>query len=41
MKSIRFALAVWFVLLFFALGLVRPTWATGFSNDQSDLWWMR
>jgi len=36
MKSIRFALAV---LLLAALSLERPTWATSFSNDQSDLWW--
>ena len=36
MKSIRFTLAV---LLLAALSFVRPTWATSFSNDQSDLWW--
>jgi hypothetical protein len=36
MKFIRFALAV---SLLVALSLVRPTWATSFSNDQSDLWW--
>src|ERR1043166_810025 len=36
MKFVRFTLAV---SLLVALSLVRPTWATSFSNDQSDLWW--
>jgi hypothetical protein len=36
MKFIRFTLAV---SLLVALSLVRPTWATSWSNDQSDLWW--
>jgi hypothetical protein len=36
MKFIRFALAV---ALLVTLSLVRPTWATSWSNDQSDLWW--
>jgi len=36
MKFIRFTLVV---SLLAALSLVRPTWATSFSNDQSDLWW--
>ena len=36
MKSIRFALAV---SLLAALNFVQPTWATSYSNDQSDLWW--
>src|SRR5712691_8686942 len=36
MKSIRFNLAV---LLLAASSFVGPTWATSFSNDQSDLWW--
>jgi len=36
MKFIRFALAV---ALLVGLSLVRPTWATSWSNDQSDLWW--
>jgi hypothetical protein len=36
MKSIRLMLAV---LWLAALNFVCPTWATQFSNDQSDLWW--
>jgi len=36
MKFIRFSVAVSLLL---ALSLVRPTWATSWSNDQSDLWW--
>ena len=36
MKFIRPILAV---ALLVALGLVRPAWATSWSNDQSDLWW--
>jgi hypothetical protein len=36
MKFIRLALAV---ALLVTLSLVRPTWATSWSNDQSDLWW--
>jgi hypothetical protein len=36
MKFIRFTLAV---ALLVTLSLVRPTWATSWSNDQSDLWW--
>ncbi len=35
-KFVRFTLHV---SLLVALSLVRPTWATSFSNDQSDLWW--
>jgi len=36
MKSARFALRV---VLLAMLIFTRPTWATSFSNDQSDLWW--
>ena len=36
MKSSRFTLVV---LLLAALSFMPPTWATSFSNDQSDLWW--
>jgi hypothetical protein len=36
MKFIRLALAV---ALLVTLSLVRPAWATSWSNDQSDLWW--
>ena len=36
MKSIRFTLAV---LSLGALSFMNTTWATSFSNDQSDLWW--
>jgi hypothetical protein len=36
MKFIRLALAVALLVM---LSLVRPTWATSWSNDQSDLWW--
>jgi hypothetical protein len=35
-KCVRFTLHV---SLLVALSFVRPTWATSFSNDQSDLWW--
>jgi len=35
-KFVRFTLHI---ELLVALSLVRPTWATSFSNDQSDLWW--
>lgn len=37
MKSVRFALGLF---LLAALSFSRPTWATAFSNDQSDLWWI-
>jgi hypothetical protein len=40
MKSIRFALALLFAVLFSALGFISQAWATTFSNDQSDLWWI-
>ena len=36
MKFTRFTLVV---LLLAALSFIHPTWATSFSNDQSDLWW--
>ncbi len=36
MKSIRFTLAILFLA---ASSFVGTTWATSFSNDQSDLWW--
>src|ERR1700687_5500169 len=36
MKPSRFTLVV---LLLAALSFMPPTWATSFSNDQSDLWW--
>jgi hypothetical protein len=36
MKLIRTTLAV---ALLVALSFMRPTWATSWSNDQSDLWW--
>ena len=35
-KLVRFTLHA---SLLVALCFVRPTWATSFSNDQSDLWW--
>jgi hypothetical protein len=35
-KFARFTLHVGLLV---ALSFVRPTWATSFSNDQSDLWW--
>ena len=35
-KFVRFTVCA---LLLVALSLVRPAWATSFSNDQSDLWW--
>ena len=35
-KFVRLALQI---SLLVALSLARPTWATSFSNDQSDLWW--
>lgn len=37
MKAIR---VLFVALLFAAMGFVAPAWATSFTTDQSDLWWV-